>query len=169
MSTNTPSSTIFIAQQQLYSKILIEKASLLFFPPTPPLLASTESFIAEILRCSSSTYAIFQLSLIYYIKIQNNEKVIQIYKKSKHFFKKPQNAIYSCCRRVWLGCLILATKMVNDKKSKNKEWARIAGMKVENVNEIERAVLVGLDYKCSVSLEVFLKWCRVLVNDAFSG
>lgn len=106
----------------------------------------TTDFIREILKRSRATYSMLQLALFYMFRI------------------KKTNQAVACARRMFLAALIVASKYLNDKNYKNKAWAKITSLSVNEINSTEIDFLKLIDYQLYVSKPLYDKWVSLLIN-----
>jgi hypothetical protein len=120
--------------------------------PINSTIMTTCQFIREILKRSRATYSMLQLALFYIFRIK---KIIQ-----QHLVNK-QNVI-GCGRRMFLAALMCASKYLNDKNYRNKTWAKIASLPVQQVNKTEAVFLQLVDYQLYVGKALYDKWVALL-------
>lgn len=106
----------------------------------------TIDFIREIIKRSRATYSMLQLALFYMFRI------------------KKTNQPVNCSRRIFLAALIIASKYLNDKNYKNKAWAKITSLSVNEINTTEIVFLKLIDYQLYVSKPLYDKWVSLLHN-----
>src|SRR5437764_1385204 len=94
------------------------------------------TFIEKVLTRSNSTFNILILINIYFERYINT-KNIEITDE----------------RKIFVGVLILTFKYWCDYYYKNKEWAKLFGLEIEEINRIERLIFNKI--KLYVSLEFF--------------
>lgn len=144
-------------EQKTLIHLLIQKSVVmidsLWTPKSHCKIISTYGYVYEILRRSKATLLVFQLALYY---ISSHQRTIQQRKITD------RNPYIHCGRRMFLAAFIVAYKYLNDKSYKNKSWAEMAKLNVNEVNEIERVFLQLMDYKLHVSESTFKKWIQVL-------
>jgi hypothetical protein len=99
-------------------------------------------FITETLSRSYSTYFILQLANIYL------SWIITI--KEYNIKKINMNR-----RKLFLGSLIIATKMLLDKSYSNKVWGMMTGVSNKEINHIELEFLNIIDYNAFVNINEF--------------
>jgi len=109
---------------------------------------SLNIFISEILKRSNTTFNILTLSNIYlsrFIKTLNNEN-------------------YNW-RKIFTGTLILAHKYLCDiGYNRNILWVHITGLKINEINEIEKLILNKINFDLYVSCEFFNNVKTILTN-----
>ncbi|KAG1144006.1 hypothetical protein G6F37_011090 [Rhizopus arrhizus] len=113
----------------------------------------TYTYIYELLRRSKVTFSVFQLALYY---IFHHRVTIQTHTATE------KNPYVHCGRRMFLAALMTASKYLNDKTYKNKVWADIANLSVNEVNEIEKSFLRLINYELYVSGSIYGKWIQLL-------
>lgn len=102
--------------------------------------ASVSSFVREVLRRSKSNSKSTVLAFTYFNKIYDSQLGRD---------KLPEFA--RCSKRVFLSCLILANKFLNDNSFTMKTWTMISGLKQKDLCLMERWCLDRLDYKLLVA------------------
>jgi hypothetical protein len=68
----------------------------------------------------------------------------------------------TCCRRMFLASLIIASKYIQDKNYSNAAWSKICGLQVKEINIIERRFLQLIDYNLYVPQGLFDSWTNLL-------
>ncbi|ORY05130.1 hypothetical protein K493DRAFT_296661 [Basidiobolus meristosporus CBS 931.73] len=115
-------------------------------------------FIKETIRRSKSTFSVLQVALLYLIRIKGA--------LAKHISHGTIPDFTKCGRRMFIASLILATKYLQDKNYMNRAWAKIMGVKVAEINHIEKIFLQLIDYQLYVPLATFSQWCNLLLSFA---
>jgi G1/S-specific cyclin PLC1 len=110
--------------------------------PEDPMLPTVEQFIRQLVRSSNVQTATLMPTLIYLQRLKNK--------------LQPMSRGLRCTsHRIFLACLILAAKYVNDISPKNKHWARYTNMEgpsynfgfcTSEVNLMEKQLLQLLDF-----------------------
>ncbi|PKS11426.1 hypothetical protein jhhlp_003189 [Lomentospora prolificans] len=110
--------------------------------PEDPVLPTVEQFIRQLVRSSNVQAATLMPTLIYLQRLKNK--------------LQPMSRGLRCTsHRIFLACLILAAKYVNDISPKNKHWARYTNIEGPNyqfgfctseVNLMEKQLLQLLDF-----------------------
>ena len=100
-------------------------------------------FVTEILRRSYTTFFTLQMVNIYLYRVLTIEEL----KKEK----------FNICRRkLFIGILIIATKIRFDKNYKNKAWVGvIGGLNIDEINRIERDIMKKMEYDLYVDINQF--------------
>ncbi|QLQ80939.1 hypothetical protein HG537_0E02940 [Torulaspora globosa] len=101
---------------------------------------SVSSFVREVLKRSKSNTKSTVLAFTYFNKVYDSQSVRD---------KLPEFA--RCSKRVFLSCLILANKFLNDNSFTMKTWSMISGLKQKDLCLMERWCLDRLDYKLLVT------------------
>ncbi|QLL33382.1 hypothetical protein HG536_0E02930 [Torulaspora globosa] len=101
---------------------------------------SVSSFVREVLRRSKSNTRSTVLAFAYFNKVYDGQSVKD---------KLPEFA--RCSKRVFLSCLILANKFLNDNSFAMKTWHMISGLRQKDLCLMERWCLDRLDYKLLVT------------------
>ncbi|ORY03391.1 hypothetical protein K493DRAFT_311757 [Basidiobolus meristosporus CBS 931.73] len=112
-------------------------------------------FIMETAKRSKVTLGVWSLGLLYLLKLQPKDACFE--KESFMDFAR-------CGRRMFMASLIAASKFTQDKNYKNRTWASIMGVSVEEVNCIELTFLKLVDYQLLVPETIFLRWEEFLKN-----
>jgi hypothetical protein len=66
--------------------------------------------------------------------------------------------------RVYFACLMLAVKMTEDETLNNADFAKVACVSLQELNELELYVLKALNFSCCVAPEEFFQTRRDLVH-----
>lgn len=101
---------------------------------------SVSSFLQEVLRRSESSTRAAVLAFSYFNKVYDGQSVRD---------KLPDFA--RCSKRIFLSCLILANKFLNDNSFTMKTWNLICGLRQKDLCLMERWCLDRLDYKLMIS------------------
>ncbi|KAI8888512.1 hypothetical protein K501DRAFT_145887, partial [Backusella circina FSU 941] len=120
--------------------------------PINQSIMTTSQFIREILKRSRATYSMLQLALFYIFRIK---KIVQ-----QHLVNKKN--VIGCGRRMFLAALMCASKYLNDKNYRNKTWAKIASLSVQEINKTEAVFLQLVDYQLYVGKALYDKWVSLL-------
>ncbi|KAI9489563.1 cyclin-domain-containing protein, partial [Zychaea mexicana] len=129
-------------------------------------IMSTRNFIHEILKRSKTTYSTLQISLFYLFRVKKvvHERLLPEppRKKQKRQVSERLDDIVCCGRRMFLASLMVASKYLHDKNYRNRAWAKISGLDIDEINAAELAFLRLIDYKLYVSKPTFDKWYTLL-------
>ncbi|KAI8140816.1 cyclin-domain-containing protein, partial [Fennellomyces sp. T-0311] len=117
-------------------------------------IMSTRNFIHEILKRSKTTYSTLQISLFYLFRVK---KVVH-----ERLVSERLDDIMCCGRRMFLASLMVSSKYLHDKNYRNRAWAKISGLDIDEINAAELAFLRLIDYKLYVSKPTFDKWYTLL-------
>ena len=110
-------------------------------PSTKKRLPELTAFIRDTVLESNTSIPTLLVCLLYVEKFTNK-------------FTKRVNGAHDSCYRVFLACLILASKYVNDVTYKNDFWGSLwPQFNLEDVNSMERELLVLLNFKLVFSPE----------------
>lgn len=119
-------------------------------PPTTPGKYETEkkpvslkSFIINLIRYSNVQVPTLMATLVYLNRLKQILPSDQIY------------GIETTHHRIFVGCLILTAKYINDSSPLNKHWARYSSglLSVKELNVIEVEVLSYLDWDLNITDE----------------
>ncbi|OUM56331.1 hypothetical protein PIROE2DRAFT_32403, partial [Piromyces sp. E2] len=69
-----------------------------------------------------------------------------------------------CGRRMFLGSVIIASKYLYDRTYSNSMWAKILGLDIKEVNNIQMDFLEALNYELFISKELDIIWSQMLEN-----
>lgn len=146
--------TLHSHQMSLLIQRSVKMIESLWLPyTTTTKIISTSSYIHELLKRSKTTCSVLQLALYY---LFHNRKRIQ------QAVKTTMNPYIKCGRRMFLASLMIASKYLNDKTFKNKVWAEITLLKVQEINQIETCFLKLINYDIYVNPIIFEKWSQLL-------
>lgn len=149
---------------------------------------STRNFIHEILKRSKTTFCTLQVSLFYLFRVKNavhdrirrrrcrnNNSDDQLVlppsppssqsssdEEEDNNISERLDDLMCCGRRMFLASLMVASKYLHDKNYRNKAWAKISGLGIQEINAAEMAFLRLIDYKLHVSKPTFDKWYTML-------
>lgn len=122
-------------------------------PTTSRPLPSLRTFIATLVHHSKVPTATLMSTLVYLTRLRSALPVLA-------------KGMPCTLHRVFLACLILAAKALNDSSPKNKHWARHTDglFAVEEVNLMEKQLLYILDWDLRIERrELVVHWERFLV------
>lgn len=97
-------------------------------------------FLKEVLKRSKCNKKVVLLSTLYFQKIDSTVDEVE---------ELPEFA--KCSKRIFLSCLILAHKFLNDNTFTLKTWNLISGLNPKDLAYMERWCLGKLDYRLLVS------------------
>ena len=83
-------------------------------------------------------------------------------KKQKRQVSERLDDIMCCGRRMFLASLMVSSKYLHDKNYRNRAWAKISGLDINEINAAELAFLRLIDYNLYVSKPTFDKWYTLL-------
>lgn len=109
-------------------------------------IKSVTAFLREVVRRSKSNKKNAVLALSYFNKLYDSQSAK---------VKLPDFA--RCAKRIFLSCLILAHKFLNDNSFNMKTWSLISGLTVKDLCLMERWCLDKLDYNLYIMEHDFLK------------
>ncbi|KAI9266469.1 cyclin-domain-containing protein, partial [Phascolomyces articulosus] len=126
-------------------------------------IMSTRNFIQEILKRSKTTYSTLQISLFYLFRVKKvvHERLIRRHTQKRQVSERLDD-IMCCGRRMFLASLMVSSKYLHDKNYRNRAWAKISGLDIDEINAAELAFLRLIDYKLYVSKPTFDKWYTLL-------
>ncbi|KAL1916052.1 uncharacterized protein VTP21DRAFT_6056 [Calcarisporiella thermophila] len=127
-------------------------------PPSSNLLP-TRAFIHLALRRSKTTASTFVLALLYLFRAKGYLDTANPPLASTSI--RPR-----CGRRMLVTALILANKFHQDRNYSNRAWARIVGLPVREVNQMEMDFLRLIGYRLFVGADVFVRWRELLLAQA---
>jgi hypothetical protein len=117
-------------------------------------------FIREALRRSKTSLSTLQVAIYYLIvtkpylpKTDNVNEVAD--NDGKALF---------CGRRMFLTCLILASKYLQDRNYSATAWSKISGLKTDEISANERLFLQTVDWKLHVPEQVFDSFRDILIR-----
>lgn len=92
-----------------------------------------------------------------YYKLKNSAKVLatlSILKSSKDHLE------YG----IWVGCLMISSKYLDDITFKNKSWGILSGLPTKELNSIEAELLKSLNFCLFTSTEELSKWEAIFMK-----
>jgi hypothetical protein len=95
-------------------------------------------FIEEILKRSHTSFFTLQITNIFLYRVIS----INTY---KHRYKL-------CGRRLFIGALVVATKIHLDNNYSNKAWSVIIGLSNKEINDIERIFMDMINYNLYINI-----------------
>ncbi|EPX74803.1 cyclin Pas1 [Schizosaccharomyces octosporus yFS286] len=108
-------------------------------------------FLYETIRRSHTDYTTLILALYYFISFRERA------------FVEPQKYIPLLCgRRLFLVCLIAATKFLHDRSFSNRAWSRLSQLPLDKLLILERLFYQGIDYRLLVAKHVFARWSLLI-------
>ncbi|CAB4253808.1 similar to Saccharomyces cerevisiae YHR071W PCL5 Cyclin [Maudiozyma barnettii] len=115
-------------------------------------------FLTEVLKRSKSNKLIAMLASHYFKQIYENLN-------SNKINDLPEFA--KCSKRIFLTCLILSHKFINDNTFSMKTWSSISGLPAKDLSTLERWCLHKLDYNLYVDIkEIAIMGKRTRDDDA---
>jgi hypothetical protein len=69
-----------------------------------------------------------------------------------------------CGRRVFLTCLILASKWLQDRNYSTRAWSNISGLGAGEIQQNEMAFLVAVDWKLHIREDIFRRWAGIVLR-----
>lgn len=109
-------------------------------------------YMSRLIQYSNCSTAAFVIMLVYIDRVQ---------KRFKSLLLTDMN-----CHRVILTALVLAIKYVDDEVFSNAHYARVGGVTVKELNELEMKMLSIMDWKMTVSPETYALFEDGLVQSA---
>ncbi|CAC35180.2 cyclin Pas1 [Schizosaccharomyces pombe] len=108
---------------------------------------SLTQFLYETIRRSRVDYTTLLLALYYFIRFRDAAS------------SKPTNYIPLLCgRRLFLVCLMAATKFLQDRSFSNRAWSRLSGLPVDKLLVLEYMFYQCIDYRLVVPKHIFARW-----------
>jgi len=134
--------------------------SLARFASQCPLPMSPSAFVLRINRYSRASTSCFLVAIIYLRRLG----CVQMRAEEPFFQAGPGRhtlTLYSV-QRLLLTAVMIASKvlersMVDGRVILNRHWAQIGGIEVAEVNSLELAMLLRLDFRCHVGAAEFLE------------
>lgn len=105
-----------------------------------------EDYVQRIARFSYSGKENFCAALIFMSRAQTSAIVV-----------RPANMF-----KLWLTCCMLTEKILNDHCPRNSFFARVGGVKLNDMNSMEKGLLVLLDFNTAVSDTQFRAFADIL-------
>lgn len=128
---------------------------------------SLKRFIQETLRRSRTSYSTLQLALYYILRIKQSVYDTRVYNRRVGNVIKPGDRLnLRCGRRAFLASLMIASKYVQDRNYSVRAWAKISGLPVNELCEIEQSFLSAMDWNAHVKYDVYEQWSGVLFECA---
>ncbi|KAK4111481.1 hypothetical protein N656DRAFT_711818, partial [Canariomyces notabilis] len=115
------------------------------YTSSPRTLPTLEKFIDQVVRCSNVQVPTLMSSLVYLNRLKSR--------------LGPRSKGLPCsAHRIFLACLILSAKYLNDSSPKNKHWANYSvmygfGFNRTEVNLMEKQLLFLLDWDLRITKE----------------
>ncbi|GMM27859.1 hypothetical protein DAMA08_005750 [Martiniozyma asiatica (nom. inval.)] len=122
---------------------------------TTPLLTKLVYFITELTQRCKLDPNVWVLSL-YYLTIISDPSNAKYKIRTSEQSKKLKETL--CIRRLWLSCIIIASKYHNEKNYNLQVWAKWTGLPVSAIRENERFVLALLNYELYVDYDHLKKY-----------
>ena len=157
--------------KQVYGERIIEKGIRMMELLYPNILTlqkpvcSFEEFIKSLVSMTRTAYSVYLLALYYMVRMASPLNTHSLPSPlSPSLESDPYHRVLLCKRRVFLGCLMAASKFVNEKNLTNTSWAKLSKLSVKEVCAIERHVLSSLDYRLYIPVDLYFKWHRALIR-----
>lgn len=116
-------------------------------------------FVQEVLRRSKTSHSTLQVALFYLMLL-----IPFVPKPDAPESKDLERRALMCGRRMFLAALILASKYLQDRNYSMSAWARISGLKKEEICFNELAVLKTLSFDLHVSESKYKTWTELVIN-----
>ncbi|SCV99479.1 LAFE_0A04060g1_1 [Lachancea fermentati] len=114
-------------------------------------------FVTEVFRRSKCTKKVILLSMYYFHKLHTF--------KLKSITNLPEFS--RCAKRIYLSCLVIAHKFLNDQTFSMKTWQCISGLSSKDITTMERWCLGKLEYELLLDDDKLNMWVRnVLQKDS---
>lgn len=70
-----------------------------------------------------------------------------------------------CSRRVFLASVMISSKFLQDRTFSNRAWAKISGLEVKELSQVERRLLMALKFDLNVREEDWRSWTDFLKGE----
>jgi hypothetical protein len=67
-----------------------------------------------------------------------------------------------CNRRIFLASVMISSKFLQDRTYSNRAWSKISGLNVLELSQVERRLLMALDFNLNVSENAWTSWTDFL-------
>jgi len=119
-----------------------------------PRLCPLHDYLCHVIRQSKITLYTLKCAIIYFVRISRQLQDKRWRSKIRLF----------CGRRMFLGSVIIASKYLYDRTYSNSMWAKILGLDIKEVNNIQMDFLEALNYDLFISKELDTIWSQMLEN-----
>jgi len=119
-----------------------------------PRLCPLHDYICHVIRQSKISLYTLKSAIIYFIRISRQLQDKRWRSKIRLF----------CGRRMFLGSIIIASKYLYDRSYSNLMWAKILGLDIKEVNNIQMDFLETINYDLYISVELDSIWSQMLEN-----
>ncbi|CCD23858.1 Pcl5p NDAI_0C01980 [Naumovozyma dairenensis CBS 421] len=130
------------------AEFLSETVKYLSTKKVPNEKSSIKTYLMEILKRSQSSRNNVIVASFYFQKLYNSVQLNQ----------DPNPEFVHCSKRIFLSCLILSHKFLNDKTFSMKAWSLISGISKRDLSILERWCLMRLNYHLVVDVTEINKW-----------
>ncbi|SCU84804.1 LAMI_0C08944g1_1 [Lachancea mirantina] len=112
------------------------------------------AFLTTVLKRSRCSKAVTILATFYFHKLYSSKlhSVVDLPEFSR------------CSRRIFLSCLILAHKYLNDRSFSMETWHCVSGLPSRDISSMERWCLNKLEYELFVTGEALLEWQNTVLH-----
>lgn len=119
-----------------------------------PRLCPLNEYLSHILQQSKISLYTLKCAIIYFVRISRQLQDKRWETKIRLF----------CGRRMFLGSVIIASKYLYDRTYSNSMWAKLLGLDIKEVNNIQMDFLEALNYDLYISKELDCIWTQMLEN-----
>jgi len=119
-----------------------------------PRLCPLNEYLSHIIQQSKISLYTLKCAIIYFVRISRQLQDKRWETKIRLF----------CGRRMFLGSVIIASKYLYDRTYSNSMWARLLGLDIKEVNNIQMDFLEALNYDLYISKELDCIWSQMLEN-----
>jgi hypothetical protein len=119
------------------------------------------TFIQETLKRSKTSFSTLQVALYYLVLVKPFVPSFDFTMEQP--VDSPTSRALQCGRRMFLAALILASKYLQDRNYSARAWSRITSLEVCEINTIEIAFLLAIDWKLHVPETLFERWQSILI------
>jgi len=119
-----------------------------------PSLCPLHDYLCHVIRQSKITLYTLKCAIIYFVRISRQLQDKRWRSKIRLF----------CGRRMFLGSVIIASKYLYDRTYSNSMWAKILGLDIKEVNNVQMDFLEALNYDLFISRELDSIWSQMLEN-----
>jgi hypothetical protein len=118
-------------------------------------------FIQETLKRSKTSFSTLQVALYYLVLVKPFVPSFDFTMEQP--VDSPTSRALQCGRRMFLAALILASKYLQDRNYSARAWSKITSLEVCEINTIEIAFLLAIDWKLHVPESLFERWQSILI------
>lgn len=133
-----------------------------FVPQSNPQTASLQfsvsphfvQFMQKVLETTQVSQSVIVLSLHYIYRLKERNRLT--------------NSLPGSEFRVAIAALMMANKFVDDNTYTNKTWSDVSGISLEEINKMEREILLGIDFSLYVNKLTYESWLNLLKGLVFA-